>query len=490
MPVHSIAEIVNAIHGKKITPLQVLSCSYQQLKKTHEWLNALVQPQYDDAQEACTRVDRDSPLSGVPASIKECFPVQGLKTTLGISSRCGLVDAEDASIVQQLKACGVVSVGKSNVPQAMYLHETTNPVWGQTNHPETKARSPGGSSGGDAALVAAGVVPLGVGNDLAGSVRQPAHACGVPSLLPSSNVLGSGGAFTSMPNFRVVSSRAGFLAANVADLRIVADSLELVQTREEPSCSQRIAVWEDAGIIEPSPAVKRAIREASQVLIEAGHRVEFVQDDVSQKAAWVMFGLLSADGGSDIQQLFGGDKPIPAVTKLLRIGGMPRWVRPLLSVLMEIIGNRIDAAALMATGPRSEKGFKELVSKREQFIKHMQNIAEKFDAIICPVSALPALQHGTAARLVVAASPCLLANLVDLPAGVVPVTRVREDEQNGRAFSVDRVLRTAIQTDKGSVGLPIGVQIIGLNGDPSERTVLDLMQVIESRVNFRRWAHQ
>jgi len=254
MPVHSIAEIVNAIHGKKITPLQVLSCSYKQFKKTHEWLNALVQPQYDDAQEACTRVDRDSPLSGVPASIKECFPVQGLKTTLGISSRCGLVDAEDASIVQQLKACGVVSVGKSNVPQAMYLHETTNPVWGQTNHPETKARSPGGSSGGDAALVAAGVVPLGVGNDLAGSVRQPAHACGVPSLLPSSNVLGSGGAFTSMPNFRVVSSRVGFLAANVADLRIVADSLELVQTREEPSCSQRIAVWEDAGIIEPSPA--------------------------------------------------------------------------------------------------------------------------------------------------------------------------------------------------------------------------------------------
>ena len=74
----------------------------------------------------------------------------------------------------------------------MYLHETTNPVWGQTNHPETKARSPGGSSGGDAALVAAGVVPLGVGNDC-GSVRQPAHACGVPSLLPSSNVLGSEG---------------------------------------------------------------------------------------------------------------------------------------------------------------------------------------------------------------------------------------------------------------------------------------------------------
>ena len=102
------------------------------------------------------------------------------------------------------------------------------------------------------------------------------------------------------------------------------------------------------------------------------------------------------------------------------------------------------------------------------------------------MSSLPALKHGTAARLVAAASPCLLANLVDLPAGVVPVTRVSEGEQSGRRFSFDRVLRTAVQTDVGSMGLPIGVQVIGLNGDPAERTVLNLMQAVESRVDFSR----
>jgi len=490
MPRFSIGEIVRAVHDETTSPQQVLSDSYQQFRKTHEWLNALVQPQYENAQEVCINVDRKSPLSGVPASIKECFSVQGLQTTLGIPSRCGFVDTEDASIVQQLKACGVVVVGKSNVPQAMYLHETTNPVWGQTNHPETKTRGPGGSSGGDAALVAAGVVSLGVGNDLAGSVRQPAHACGVPSLLPSSGKLGRGGAFNSMPNFGVVSSRTGFLASNVADLKLVADSLELVTSREEPFRSMKIAVWEDAGIIEPSPAIKRAVREASEALVQAGHHVEFVQDEVAQDAAWVMFGLLSADGGRDIEHLFGDDKPIPGIAKLLWIGGLPRWVRPFLSAFMRIIGNRIDAVALMATGPRSQKGFEELVSRREQIVKHMRDTAEEFDAIICPVSSLPALQHGTAARLVAAASPCLLANLVDLPAGVVPVTRVRGDEQSGRVFSFDRVLRTAIQTDIESIGLPVGVQVIGLNGDPAERTVLDLMAAIESRVSFSRWAHQ
>ena len=158
----SIVEIVNAIHSKTTSPQQVLSESHQRFRETHEWLNALAQPHYQDAEEVCVKVDRESPLAGVPASVKECFAVEGLQTTLGISSKCGQVDVEDAAIVQRLKACGVVIVGKSNIPQAMYLHETTNPVWGQTNHPETKTRGPGGSSGGDAALVAAGVVSFGV----------------------------------------------------------------------------------------------------------------------------------------------------------------------------------------------------------------------------------------------------------------------------------------------------------------------------------------
>ena len=103
---------------------------------------------------------------------------------------------------------------------------------------------------------------------------------------------------------------------------------------------------------------------------------------------------------------------------------------------------------------------------------------------------MPALPHETAARLVAAASPCLLANLVDLAAGAVPVTRVTVDEQVCRHFSFDRVLRTAMKADVGSVGLPVGVQVIGLTGEPPEQTVLDIMEAIESKSNFSRWAHQ
>jgi fatty acid amide hydrolase len=109
-----------------------------------------------------------------------------------------------------------------------------------------------------------------------------------------------------------------------------------------------------------------------------------------------------------------------------------------------------------------------------------------YDAIVCPVSALPALRHGTAARLVLAAAPCLLANLLDLPAGSVPITRVRSDEENGRVRSRDRVVQAAAAADRDSCGLPIGVQVVGVPGlasvaDPlrPERIVLDVMRLLE-----------
>ena len=487
----SLVEIARSVQSKSINPQQVLSESYHRFAETHDGLNALMQPHYHKAKDVCLKVDTQGPLAGVPASIKECFEVQGLQTTLGITSRCGPIDSQDAPIVKRLKSCGVVPVGKSNIPQAMYLHETNNPVWGRTNHPENQERGPGGSSGGDAALVAAGVVSLGVGNDLAGSVRQPAHACGVSALLPTSSVLGNGGACNTMPNFSVVSSRAGLITSTIAELKHVASSLDFgIKTEKQPFVARRIAVWEHAGLIEPSSAIKRAVREAAQAVQHAGHYVEYIQDSISEEAAWIMFGLLSADGGRDIRRLFGSEKPLRGVAKLLRIAGLPRWMRPGLAVLMMLLGNRIDAAALTATGKRSRKGFEELLARRELVVSHMKNTAEKFDAIICPVSSLPALPHETAARLVAAASPCLLANLVDLAAGVVPVTRVTKDEQSCRNFSFDRVLRTAMKADVDSAGLPVGVQVIGLTGEPPEQTVLDIMEAIESKANFSRWARQ
>jgi fatty acid amide hydrolase len=109
----------------------------------------------------------------------------------------------------------------------------------------------------------------------------------------------------------------------------------------------------------------------------------------------------------------------------------------------------------------------------------LADVTRGCDALVCPVSALPALRHGTAARLVLAAAPCLLANLLDLPAGAVPVTAVRADEESGRGPSRDPVLRAAADCDRGSRGLPVGVQVIGCPGR-DEATVLAVMAAIEA----------
>ena len=153
-------------------------------------------------------------------------------------------------------------------------------------------------------------------------------------------------------------------------------------------------------------------------------------------------------------------------------------MRSAVARLVRLLGRGVEADDLLATGPRDAAGRAELLAARDALAVRLADLTRGCDAVVCPVSALPALRHGTAARLVLAAAPCLLANLLDLPAGAVPVTRVRPDEETGRGFSFDPVLRAAAACDRGSRGLPVGVQVVGGVG-ADESVVLDVMETIE-----------
>lgn len=445
-------------------------------------LNALVQPRFDEARAEAAAFDAAPAdtaallLAGVPVSVKECFPVRGLTTTLGIVARRGAVDTADAAIVGRLQRAGAIVVGKANVPQAMYLHETDNPVWGLTRHPLAADRGPGGSSGGDAALVAAGVVPLGVGNDLAGSLRQPAHACGIVAVMPRTAALGDGGAFDTMPHLRGVRPRAGFLAATVADVALASAAVGVPISDRSLT---RVGWWDDAGPLSASPAIVRGVREAVERLGRAGISTVRLDGGLASEAAWLLLAIVAADGGADVKRLFAGTRPMPGVRRLVGIAGLPRRWRPLVTAVARLAGRGIEAEGVARTGPRSVAELQALLAERETIATRFAALAAGCDAIICPVSALPALRHGTAARLVLAAAPCLLANLLDLPAGAVPITRVRPEEERSRPWRVDPVLRAAREADRGSRGLPVGVQVIGGPGR-DESDVLAVMRLIES----------
>ena len=476
-----LRDIVSNVLSGTLSPEAILAAYQEVHRATHQRINALVQPSdsrvFIDAQRL-TRTPQGA-LAGVTVSIKDCFAVEGLATTLGVPLRVGAVDESDCSLVSRLRMLGALVVGKSNVPQLMYLHETSNPLWGQTNHPFDSRRSPGGSSGGDAALVAAGVVMLGIGNDLLGSIRQPAHACGIAGFVPSDSILGSGDAFNTMPSQMVVRARAGFLARRVDDLAMAMESLAVC--RSEPSAAEKMRVgwWLDSGPIQPSPAVSRAVEEASMRISMSGVDVKRISGHLSIDAAWLHLAIVAADGGREVRRWLQNSRPMRDVERLLRLAALPRSVRHTVAQLAKWTGRSIEAEALRATGIRTDDEFMELVKRRELIRAQWQSMLseQRCDVILCPVSALPAMPHGLASKLLLAAMPCFAANLLGLPCGTVPVSIVGQEEQYSRGASWDPVRQAARKTDFGSSGLPVGVQVIGRPGGDIE--VLDVMRRIE-----------
>jgi len=473
-----VATISSAVRAGDVRADEVFDEHRRRHRGLHGRLNALIQPRPGAAAVAAAVDARPvGRLAGVPVSVKECFAVRGLLTTLGLESRRHLIDDHDAEIVVALEAAGAVVVGKSNVPQAMFLHETCNPLWGRTLHPADPGRSPGGSSGGDAALVAAGVVPLAVGNDLAGSLRQPAHSCGISSIMPRSEVLGQAGGFPTMPHLTVVQTRAGFLARHPRDLR---HALEAVGgAGREPGAVRglRIGWWDDSGPIPASPAIRRAVGEAVGRLAAAGTELVQLDSALATEAAWLQMAILSADGASHIRSLFGRSRPQPGLARSLRLARLPKWLRWPLIRAAAAAGRRIEADSLAATGPLSRRGFERVLARRGALAERFAALVAGCDALVCPVSALPALRHGSGAPLLMAAAPCMLANLLNLAAGAVPVTEVLPEEADRARPSADPVVALAAECDRGSAGLPVGVQVIAAPGG-DESLVLDLMDAI------------
>jgi amidase len=187
----TITELVADLRLRKVSALEVLDRTIARIEALDGQLNAVVVRDFDRAREAAKAADAalahgdHRPLLGVPTTIKEAFNIAGLPTTWGSPRFEHFVPAEDALVVSRLKSAGAVILGKTNVPLALADFQSYNDIYGTTKNPWDVGRSPGGSSGGSAAALAAGFGPLSIGSDIGGSLRVPAHFCGVYAHKPS-----------------------------------------------------------------------------------------------------------------------------------------------------------------------------------------------------------------------------------------------------------------------------------------------------------------
>ncbi len=363
---------------------------------------------------------RPGPFSGVPFSVKDSIEVAGTRCTAGtLGYRDAPESTRDATLVARLRAAGAIPIAKTNLPDLLFAFESDNLLFGRTNNPYDHARTSGGSSGGEAALIASCGSPFGLGSDAAGSVRLPAHYCGICSLKPTSGRLARTGHVPPAGGWIEALWQIGPMARHVEDLQALMPIL-LGPDGEDftvipmpydgvPLQNLRIAYFTDNGFAEPDADTRRVVEEAARALGAVEMRPPGVElsYDLEMK-------LLGADGGDGVRGF-------------LRSIGSAR-THPLLDGWLEKLEPyRTDVA-----------GFASYWTIIDRFRALMSSYLTIIDVVLSPVSTSAAVPHGTSTddATFQGFSYTMTHNLTGWPAAVV-------------------------RCGETSAGLPIGVQIAG-----------------------------
>ena len=513
--IHSTAsEIVRAISvDRKWTAEQVMRAHCYRCIEVHKAVNCCTVFMFDRALERARLLDAQfartgkpiGRLHGVPLSVKDHVNVKGYDATSAYSRFLFTPVEKDCLLVQVLEAEGAIAFCKTNVPQLMMTFECNNPVFGRTLNPLNTRLSPGGSSGGEAALITAFGSPLGVGSDIGGSLRIPSHFTGICTLKSSFGRVPITGQTTGHRGQEAVKAVLGPMARSVEDLetfmRVVVESetwtndnltvlpIPWLDIKLRPKL--RFGYYETDGFLDPTPACQRAVRETVKALRQAGHDVVPFKPPNAFEIVKSFFGLMGADGGKTFVEALGNDPREVAVGKVLNLYRTPYIVKYCLSALLHTLGQTQAAELIVSTHECSVQQLWKLQTKRQElFVEFYDAFAElELDGVIAPVHVHPATPHDTFGDMSFSACYTLLYNVLDATVGVLPVTKV---DKHLDAFqepvpslwnalwsgkSILKVLAYQHYDLNEMHGMPVGVQIFG--GRLQEEKTLKLMRVAE-----------
>lgn len=445
----SATRIAKAIRLRTVSCRAVIDAHIERIKAVNPQINAVVQlaeararAEATSADQAIERGERVGPLHGVPITIKDSFDTAGIISTAGTAGRKNHVPARDATVVARLRAAGAIVLGKTNTPELTIGTDTENALFGRTSNPYDLTRTPAGSSGGAAAIIAAGGSALDIGSDTAGSIREPAHVCGIAALKPTAGrVPRTGHIFPPGLGALDGLTQVGPMARYVEDLALVLPIIAGVDWQDAAVIPMpvlnleavqlaglRVAFFDRVGELAPKPAIAQAIAATATALAKSGIAVEEACPEAIGLAGDLYGRLRNADGGAYLR-------------RLLKQAGT------------EQPGTHL-AARLQGLTPIGGAEFSALLEAVDDYRSRMLGFMKNYDAIICPPAVHTAWRHDT----------------------------VFDDPYPLWVFSTSfnltgwpcAVLRAGTTRD----GLPIGIQVAGRPW--REDVVLALAQHIES----------
>lgn len=486
MQIHELSatELLSELRGRRISSVDAVSALIARRVAADGQVGAFIARLDETALTEAKRLDElrasgeeVGPLHGLPITIKDNIDVRGTDVTMGLRSRVGKPAAEDALVVRELKRAGAIVLGKTNVPQLLLVQETDNEIFGTTRNPWNLGRTPGGSSGGEAAALAAGMTPLGIGSDIGGSIRIPAHFCGVAGFKPTVDRWSMRGMHGGFDGQELVRAQMGALARTSRDLAMifgVIDPRRLALTDPavpplpppDPGAVSlkglRIGCFVDDGFMTPCPTIQRAVRRAAAVLREAGAEIVDYQPPAPHDLLYLWLAGLTSDGASTLRRHLTRDPVCRQLRPTMLISLMPAPLRQALGMLLERTGEERLGRLLRVLGQKPVDELWRLTAQRTGMRRAELDAwnAGQLDAVICPPHVLPAMPLGTSGDLTLTLSYMFRYVMLNFPAGIVPVTRVREDETGWAGPApADRVARLCSEVVRGAAGLPVGVQV-------------------------------
>ncbi len=464
-------QLTAALAAGQVSAAELTEAAIARIERVEPLVHAVCVRDFARARDAAREADRAlargerRPLLGVPLLVKESFNVAGLPTTWGFAQHKDFVADQDALVVARAKAAGAVVLGKTNVPVGLGDWQSYNEIYGTTSNPWDLARSPGGSSGGSAAALAAGYAPLALGSDIGGSLRVPAHFCGVFAHKPSLGIVPGRGhlpppfaPLPDTPDLAVV----GPMARCATDLELLLDvmagpdewdlgvayRLELPPPRHRRLAQHRVLVVDRHPLVPTSEAVRQAVDQLATRLAGSGAQVSRHSDLLPDLAdCGRLYGRM-------LLSFLAANLPEPGYAELReQAARLPA-------------GDTTARAERLRASVLSHRDWIAASQQRNRLRAQWREFFRRFDALICPVSPVVAFAHDHS----------------DMEGRRLDIDGVEVPYGDQIAWSGLATLpglpATAMPIARSEQGLPIGVQIIG----PwlEDRTPLRLAQLLEA----------